>query len=56
MSAVSAESKKLLLLVIGKAKNLKGFKNMKFLPCMYKAQTKRWMDSEIFTDWINQLD
>ena len=23
---------------------------------MYKAQEKSWMDSEIFTEWIKQLD
>ena len=29
---------------------------MKSLPCMYKAQEKSWIDSEIFTKWIKQLD
>lgn len=56
MSAASAAGEKLPLLVIGKAKNPRCFKNVKSLPCMYKAQTKSWMDSEIFTDWIKQLD
>ena len=29
---------------------------MKSVPYIYKAQTKSWMDSEIFTDWIKQSD
>ena len=44
------------LLATGKAKNPRCFKNMTSLPCMYKAQRKSWMDSDIFTDWIKQLD
>ena len=38
MSAVSAIGEKLPLLVIGKSKNPRFFKNVKSLPCMYKAQ------------------
>ena len=56
MSAASTTGEKLPLLVIGKSKNPRCFKNVKPLPCMYKAQEKSWMDSEIFTEWIKQLD
>ena len=43
MSTASATGEKLLFLVIGKSKNLRCFKNVKSLPCMYKAQEKiRW--------------
>ena len=56
MSAATATGEKLPLLLIGKSKNLRCFKNVKSLPCMYKAQEKSWMDSEIFTEWIKQLD
>ena len=40
MSAASATGEKLLLLVIGKSKNLRCFKNVKSVPYMYKAQKK----------------
>ena len=30
--------------------------NVKPLSCIYKAQEKSYMDSEIFTEWIKQLD
>ena len=56
MSAISATGEKLPLLVIGKSQNSRCFKNVKSLPCMCKAQEKSWMDSEIFTEWIKQLD
>ena len=56
MSEASAPGEKLPLLVIGKAKNPRCFKNVKSLPCIYKAQTKSWMDSEIFKDWIKPVD
>ena len=56
MSTTSATGEKVPLLVIGKSKNSRCFKNVKSLPCMYKAQEKSWMDSEIFTEWIKQLD
>ena len=55
MSAASATGDKLLLLVIGKSKNPICFKNVKPLPSMCKAQEKSWMDSEIFTEWLEQL-
>ena len=56
MSAASATGEKLPLLVIGKSKNPRCFKNVKSLPCMCKAQEKSWMDSEVFTECIKQLD
>ena len=45
MSGASAPGEKLPLIVIGKAKNLRYFKNVNSLLCMFKAQTKSWMDS-----------
>ena len=56
LSAANTAGVKLPLLAIGKAKNPRCFKNVTSLPCMYKAQRKSWMDSDIFTDWIKQLD
>ena len=52
----SVTGEKLPLLVIGKSKNLRCFKNVKTLPFQYKAHPKIWMDTEIFTDWIKHLD
>ena len=49
MSAASATGEKVPLLVIGKSKNPRCFKNVKSLPCSYKSQAKSWMDSYIFT-------
>ena len=40
MSAASATGQKLPLIVIRKSKNPRCFKNVKSLPCMYKAQEK----------------
>ena len=56
MSAASATGEKLPMLVIGKSKNPRCFQNVKSLRCTYKSQAKSWMDSEIFTDWVKQLD
>ena len=52
MSEASAAAEKLPILVIGKDKNPRYFKNGKSLLCVCKTKTKSWMDSEIFKDWI----
>ena len=56
MAAASAKGEKLPMLVIGKSKNPRCFKNVKHLPCEYKSQKKSWMNSEIFEDWLRKLD
>lgn len=56
MCAANAVGEKLPLLVIGKSKNPRCFKNIKSLPCQYKAQQKAWMDGDIFWNWVKQLD
>lgn len=45
---------KLPLLVIGKAKKPRAFKNMDFglLPVKYRAQKSAWMSQDIFIDWF----
>ena len=53
---MSATGEKLRLFVIGKRKNPRCFKNVKSLPCQCKAQSKSWIDTEIFRDWIQYLD
>ncbi|GFO47802.1 tigger transposable element-derived protein [Plakobranchus ocellatus] len=49
-------SKKLPLLVIGKAVKPRSFSNVKSLPLDYRANKKAWMTSSIFVDWLRKLD
>ena len=42
--------------VIGKYKKPGCFKNIRSLPVMYKANTRAWMVSELFTEWLIDLD
>lgn len=49
-------SDKLPLLVIGKSKNPRCFKNVKSLPVLYESNTKAWMTSILFEKWILELD
>lgn len=44
------------LLVIGKSKSPRCFKNVKSLPVNYEAQRKAWMTSELFEKWIREWD
>lgn len=44
------------LLVIGKFKNPRSFKNIKNLPVTYKANKSPWMTSQIFEDEIRKWD
>lgn len=43
---------KIPLLLIGKSKNPRCFKNIR-VPLIYKNQKSAWMNSEIFTDWYD---
>ena len=29
---------------------------MKNLPCRYRSQKKWWMDGDLFTEWVKELD
>ncbi|XP_054720508.1 tigger transposable element-derived protein 4-like [Uloborus diversus] len=49
-------SEKLPLLVIGKSKNPRCFKNVKSLPVNYKSNKKSWMTSELFEEYVRKLD
>lgn len=49
-------SEKLKPIVIGKSKNPRCFKRVKFLPVTYEANSKAWMTSEIWEKSIKQLD
>lgn len=49
-------SEKLPLLVIGKNRNPHCFKGIKSLPVHYEANTMAWMTSQVFEQWMQQLD
>lgn len=44
------------LLVIGKAKKPRCFKNIQSLPVTYENNTKSWMKSQIFEKWLRSWD
>ena len=46
----------LSMFVIGKAKRPRRFKNMKFSPCRYRNQHKRWTDGVSFQKWVRQKE
>ena len=56
MAAANAMEDKLPKFVIGKAKNPRCFKSVKFLPCWYRNQRKSWMDGNLFAEWLKELD
>ncbi|XP_057334362.1 tigger transposable element-derived protein 4-like [Microplitis mediator] len=49
-------SEKLKPLVIGKSKKPRCFSGCKSLPLDYEANTKAWMTSEIFNEWLLKID
>ena len=49
-------SEKLPLIMIGKSVNPRCFKNFKSKPVDYRANKKAWMTTDIFQDWLLQLD
>ena len=55
MAAANGMGDKLPMFVIGKAKNLQFFKNVKFLPCRNRNQQKRQMDGRLFEEWLREL-
>ena len=56
LAASNALGEKLPMYVIGKSANPRCFKHIKSLPCKYANQAKSWMDSDIFTSWLKELD
>ena len=54
-SNMSGTDKKKLL-VIGKSKQPRCFKNVKSLPVDYEANCNAWMTSEIFENWLRSWD
>ena len=56
LAAAIAAGSNLPMFVIGKAKKPRCFKNIKTLPCKYRAQKKSWMDSVLFDEWLRDLN
>lgn len=54
--ANSTGTDKLKLLVIGKSRNPRCFKNVKTFPCAYVPQHRAWMTAEIFKNWVTEID
>ncbi|KAM3936770.1 tigger transposable element-derived protein 4-like [Leptodactylus fuscus] len=49
-------SEKIPILVIGKYKKPRCFKNVRTLPCEYKNNTKAWMTGDFFVQFLRALD
>ena len=47
-------SDKKKLLVIGKSKNPRCFKNISKLPVIYRSNQRAWMTSILFAEWLNE--
>ena len=56
IAAASATGEKLEMFVIDKSKKPRCFKNVKQLPCRYRAQKKSWMTGVLFEEWVRKLD
>ena len=56
MAAGNVKGERLPMFVIGKAKIPRCFKGVKSIPCRYRAQLKSWMSSELFEEWIKEID
>lgn len=56
MAAGNAFGERLEMFVIGKSAKPRCFKGAKSIPCRYRNQKKSWMDSELFEDWVRELD
>ena len=56
MMAASATGEKLEMFVSGKSKIPRCFKNVKQLPCRYRAHKKSWMTEDLFEKWVRKLD
>ena len=44
------------MFVIGKSVKPRCFKENKKKPCRYPAQKKSWMTSDLFEEWVRELD
>ena len=56
MATASATGEKFEMFVIGKFKKPRCIKNVKQLPCRYRAQKRSWMAEVLFEEWVRKLD
>ena len=56
LAAGNATGEKLPLFVIGKSVKPRCFSGVRSLPCRYRSQKKSWMDGDLFTEWVRELD
>ena len=56
MAASNALGEKILMFLIGKSTNPRGFKHVSNLPCRYWSQKKAWMDGTLFEERLRKLD
>ena len=56
LAAGNATGEKLPLFVIGKYAKPRCFSGVKNLPCRYRSQKKSWMDGDLFTEWVKEID
>ena len=56
LDAGNATGEKQPLFVIGKYVKPRCFSGVKSLPCRYRSQKKSWMDGDLFTEWVKELD
>ena len=56
LAAGYAMGEKLLMFVVGKSVKPCCFSGVKSLPCFYRVQKHIWMDGDLFTKWVKELD
>ena len=56
LAAGNPFGERLPMFVIWKSKMPRCFKGVKHLPCRYRNQAKSWMSSELFEEWVRELD
>ena len=56
MAASNALSDKTPMITMGKSVKPRCFKEIKKKPCRYRAQKKSWMTSDLFEEWVHELE
>ena len=56
MAACNVNDERLPMFVIGKLKIPRCFKGAKNVQCRYQAQPKSWLSSELFEEWVKEID
>ena len=56
LAAGNAYGERLPMFAIGKANKPRCFKGIRNLPCRYRAQRKSWITTELFEEWVRELD